>query len=103
MGVCWFCFINRHPCPITLQNKTKTTQSGVKSEEPLTQGSLQRTWNLAQINVHSPVVSPPGLQQPLVLLEAWPGQQEGDPEWRQALYGLLGCRPSVTQRLCSAV
>lgn len=90
----------RSPCKT---KQTKTTQSGVKSEEPLTQGSLQRTWNLTQIYVHSPVVSLPGLQQPLVLVEGWPGQQEGDPEWRQALSGLLGCRPSVTQRLCSAI
>jgi len=39
-----------------------------------------------------------------------PGPGEGmawqagkDPEWCQALYGVLGLRPVVTQRLCSAV
>ena len=91
------------PLPDHPAKQTETVQSGTKLEEPLMQGSLQRTWSLAHMNVQCPAVSPPGLQRSLVLVKGWPGWQERDPEWCQALYGVLGLRPNVTQRLCSAV
>lgn len=76
------------PLPDHPAKQTETVQSGTKLEEPLMQ---------------CPAVSPPGLQRSLVLVKGWPGWQERDPEWCQALYGVLGLRPNVTQRLCSAV
>ena len=84
------------------QNKQKLCRQVLSRGAPDT-GVPAGTWNLVRMNVQHPVVSPPGLQQSLVLVKGWPGRREMDPEWCQALYGVLGLRPVVTQRLCSAV
>ena len=92
-----------HPCPITLQNKTyktKTMQSGasgVKMEEPLTQGSLE-------------VALEPGsgeCSEPSVLTSWWTPSPAGPGSGEGALNGArpyMGCwrpRPSVTRGGCT--